>query len=168
MNTFVPNAPFLYPLKTSENLTVFELRTNGLININNYCTHFIKLAGWQLSGVATGWIKIFPGVSYPGGKFPGGNFPGGSFPGWELSGWGFSGWEIPWVGVVCVGIFRVEIFLGGNCPGGTYPGWEFSLVEVFQVGIVRWESSGWQFSGWEFPCYQNEIEIFRINSRFLE
>ena len=23
INTFVPNAPFLYPLKTSENLTVF-------------------------------------------------------------------------------------------------------------------------------------------------
>ena len=33
-------------------------------------------------------------------------------------------------------------FLGGNCPGGAYPGWEFSLVEVFRVGIVRWESSG--------------------------
>ena len=45
-------------------------------------------------------------------------------------------------------------FLGGSCPGGAYPGWEFSLVKVFRVGIVRWESSRWQFSGWEFSCYQ--------------
>ena len=45
-------------------------------------------------------------------------------------------------------IFRVGVFLGGNCPGETYPRWEYSLVEVFRVGIVRWESSGW-----EFLCY---------------
>ena len=108
-------------------------------------------------------VAIFRVGVFLGGSCPGGNFPGGSFPGWELSGWEFPVWEFSWVGVV-----RVGIFLGGNCPGGTYPGWEFSLVEVFQVGIVRWESSGWQFSGWQFPCYQNEIEIFRINSRFLE
>ena len=74
--------------------------------------------------------------------FLGGSCPGGSFPGWEFSEWEFSGWEFSWVGVVWVGFF-----LGGNCPGGTYPGWEFSLVEVFRVGIVRWESSGSQFSG---------------------
>ena len=35
----------------------------------------------------------------------------------------------------------------GIFPDGSYPGWEFSLVEVFRVGIVWWESSGWQFSG---------------------
>ena len=86
--------------------------------INNYCTHFIKLAGWQLPGVVIGWMKIFPGGNllcgnYPAGNFPGDNFLGGSFPGWELSRWGFSGWEFSWVGVVRVGIFRVEVFLGG-------------------------------------------------------
>ena len=94
--------------------------TNGLININNYYTHFIKSAGWQLSGVAIDWMKIFPGgnllcENYPGGNFPGGNFPGGSFPGWEFSGYEFSGWEFSWVGV----------FLGGSCPGGNHPGGNF-------------------------------------------
>ena len=44
------------------------------------------------------------------------------------------------------------IVLGGNCPGGnciggSYPGWEFSLVRVFRVGIVQWESSGGNFPG---------------------
>ena len=63
---------------------------NGLININNYCTPFIKLAGWQLSGVAIGSLNIFPGGNllcgnYPGGNFPRGIFPGGIFPGLELS-----------------------------------------------------------------------------------
>ena len=52
----------------------------------------------------------------------------------------------------------VEIFLGGNfrggnCPGGSYPGLEFSLMGVFRVRNVWWESSRWQFSGWEFSCY---------------
>ena len=121
--------------------------TNGLISINNYCSHFIKLAGWQLSGVTTAWMKIFPGENFLCGNYPGGNFPGGSFPGWELSRWEFSGWEFSWVGVVRVGISRVGVFLGGNCPGGTNPAWEFSLVEVFRGEMVRWESSGWQFSG---------------------
>ena len=51
--------------------------------------NFIKLAGWQLSGVAIGWMKIFPG-----GNFLGGNFPGGSYPGWEFSGWELSVWEL--------------------------------------------------------------------------
>ena len=76
-------------------------------------------------------MKIFPGGNVLRENYPGGNFVGGSFPGWELPKWELSGW----------------VFLGGNCPGGTYPGWEFSLVEVFRVGIVRWESSGSQFSG---------------------
>ena len=111
--------------------------------------NFIKLAGWQISGVSIGWMKIFPG-----GKFPGVNLPGGSFPGCELSGWQFFGWEFSLVGVVRVPIFRVAVFLGGNCPGGTYPWWEFPLVEVFRVGIVWWESSGLQFSGWEFSFYR--------------
>ena len=107
--------------------------------------NFIKLAGWQLSGVAIGWMKISPGgnllcVNYPGGKFP--------------------GWEFSWVGVV-----RVGVFLGGNCPGGTYPGWEFSLVEVFRVGIVRWESSGWGFS-----CYHktyHAANLYTLQSNLL-
>ena len=51
------------------------------------------------------------------------------------------------VGIVRVGVILGGDFLGGNCLGGSYPGWEFSLVGVFQVKIVRWESSGWQFSG---------------------
>ena len=84
--------------------------------------NFIKLAGWQLSGVAIGWMKIFPGWELSG---------------WKIFGWEFSGWEFSWVGVVRVDIFWVGVFLGGNCPGGIYPGWEFSLVEVFQVGIIR-------------------------------
>ena len=49
-----------------------------------------------------------------------------------------------------MGVVRVGVFLGRNCPDGSYSGWEFSLVEVFRVGIVQWESSWWQFSAWEF------------------
>ena len=58
LNTFVPNAPFLYPLKTSENLTVFwcfqgvekecignkwvkqELISDRKINVALNLTHF--------------------------------------------------------------------------------------------------------------------------------
>ena len=78
--------------------------------------NFIRLAGWQLSGVAIGWMKIFPGWNLLCGNYPGWNFPGVYFPG-EI----FPGWEFSWVGV----------FLGRNCQGGTYPGWEFSLMEGF-------------------------------------
>ena len=46
-----------------------------------------------------------------------------------------------WVGIFQVGVILCGNFLGGNAPGGSYPGWEFSLVGVFRVGIVRWESS---------------------------
>ena len=76
--------------------------------------NFIKLAGWQLSGVAIGWMKIFPGGNFLGGKFPGVNFPGGSFPGWELS-----RWDLSWVG----------IFFGGSFPGGNCP------VGIIRVGV---------------------------------
>ena len=93
-----------------------------------------------------------------GGSCPGWNFAGGSFPGWEFSGCEFSGWKFSWVGV-----FRVGVFLGGNCPGGTYPGCEFYLVEIFQVGIVQWESSGWEFS-----CYRyNKNLLVEILNIFL-
>ena len=64
-----------------------------------------------------------------------------------------------------VGIFRVGVSLGGNCPGGTYPGWGFSLVEVFRVGIVRWESSGWGFS-----CYHktyHATNLYTLQSNLL-
>ena len=65
---------------------------------------------------------------------------------------GIIGVEIFRVGIIMVGILQVEIvqlgvILSGNFLGGSYPGWEFSLVGVFWVGIVQWESSGWQFSG---------------------
>ena len=114
------------------------LGTNGLINISNYCTHFIKLAGWQLSGVAIGWMKIFPGGNllcgnYPGGNFPSGNFPSGSFPRWQSSGWEFS-----WVGIVQVGLILGGNFLwwkfsrwelsGGNHPGGNFQGGSFHVT----------------------------------------
>ena len=42
------------------------------------------------------------------------------------------------------------VFLGGNCPGEAYPGWEFSLVEVFRVGIARWEYLCGNFPGGSF------------------
>ena len=48
-------------------------------------SNFIKLAGWQLSGVAVGWLKIFLS-----GNFLGEKYPGGSFPGWKLCGLEFS------------------------------------------------------------------------------
>ena len=54
--------------------------------------NFIKLAGWQLSGVAIGWMKIFPGGNFLGGNHPDGKFPGGNFPGRS-----FSGWNLSWV-----------------------------------------------------------------------
>ena len=73
--------------------------------------NFIKLAGWQLFGVAIGWMKIFPGWELSG---------------WEIFGWQFSGWEFSWVGVVRVGIFRVGVFLDENFPGGNFAGWELS------------------------------------------
>ena len=65
------------------------------------------------------------------------------------------------VGFFQVGVFQVGVILGGNfpggdCPGGSYPGWKLSgwelswvrisLVGVFQVVIVRGESSRWEFS----------------------
>ena len=90
------------------------------------------------------WVEVFLGGSCPGGNFLGGSCPGGNFLGGSCPGGNF---------------------LGGNCPGGTYPGWGFSLVEVFWVGIVWWETSGWQFFGWEFSCYpsyhvRNSIYVF--------
>ena len=44
-------------------------------------------------------------------------------------------------------IVRVTVILGDNlpvlsCPRWNYPGREFSLLGVFRVGIVQWESSG--------------------------
>ena len=135
MNPFIPSAPFLYPLKT-ENLTVCmlsegrKLGTNVLININSYCTHFIRLAGWQLSAVATGWMKIFPG--------------------WELSWWEISGWEFSWVGVV-----RVGVFLGEICPGGTYQGWDFLWWKLFV-----WELSGGNHPGSNFHVTNFQIVSF--------
>ena len=129
MNPFVPNAPFLYPVKTSENLTVFWyfqgvekwcMVTNGLLNINNCCTDFIKLAGWLI-------IR--------GGNWLDENFSRWESSVWELSGWQFSGWEFSWVGVVRVGIVQVGLILGGNflwrkcsgweLPGGNHPGGNF-------------------------------------------
>ena len=76
-------------------------------------------------------VGVFQGGSCPGGNFPRGVFRVGVFLG----------------GSCPCGNFPGGVFLGENCPGGTYPRWEFSLVEVFRVGIVRWESSGWQLSG---------------------
>ena len=61
--------------------------------------NFIRLAGWQLSGVAIGWMKIFPGWELSGWEIFG----------WEFSGWELSGWEFSWVGTVQVGLI-----LGGN------------------------------------------------------
>ena len=81
------------------------LGTNGLININNYCTHFIKLAGWQLSWVVIGWMKIFPG----------GNYPVGSFPRWELSRLNLS-----WAGIFFWMKFSEWELSGGNHPCGIH------------------------------------------------
>ena len=72
--------------------------------------NFIKLAGWQFSGVEIGRIKIFPGGNFPVGKFPGGKFPVGSYLGWEFS---------------LVGVFRVGI-VQGESSGWQFSGWEFS------------------------------------------
>ena len=118
-----------------------KLGTNGLININNYCTHFIRLAGWQLSGVATGWMKIFPGVNFQGGNYPGGKFPGGNFPGGNFLGWELSGWEISWVRFVQVGLILGGDFLwwkvfvwelsGGNHSGSNFHVTNFKIVVSF-------------------------------------
>ena len=91
--------------------------------------NFIKLAGWQLSGVAIGWMKIFLGGNFLGGKFPGVNFPGGSFPGWELS-----RWDLSWVGIFFGGSFP-----GGNCVVGII------RVAIFWVGVFMlflWSTTG--------------------------
>ena len=109
--------------------------------------NFIRLAGWQLSGVAIDWTKIFPGWELSG---------------WEIFGWQFSEWEFSWVGVVRVGIFRVGVFLGGSCLGRTYPGWELSRCNLSWVGIVQvglilggnflwWKFSRWKLSGGNHP-----------------
>ena len=47
--------------------------------------NIIKSAGWQLSGVVIGWMKIFPGGNFLGANYPGDIIPGGSYPGWEFS-----------------------------------------------------------------------------------
>ena len=111
------------------------LGTNGLININNYCTHFIKLTRWQLSGVAIGWMKIFPDGNllcqiYQGGNFPGEDFPDGNFPGANFSGreffwveWELSRWELSWEG----------IFFGGSFPSGTFH--IFPHIFCFQIKL---------------------------------
>ena len=86
--------------------------------------NFIKLAGWQLSGVAVCWMKIFPFGNFQEGVFlgrscPGENFPAGSFPGWELS-----GWELSYLG----------IFFGGSFPGGNCLNW-FIRIAIFRVRV---------------------------------
>ena len=109
---------------------------NELININNYHTHFIKLTGRQLSLMAIGFMKIFPGGSllcenYWGGNFLCGNFPGANFPKWELSRWEFFWveWECPRCDLSWVGMF-----FGGSFPCGTHQGGTF-LGGTFYVNI---------------------------------
>ena len=124
--------PFSTPwkhLKTLRFSDVFRRKKNGalgtneLININNCCTHFIKLAGWLI-------IR--------GGNWPDENFSRWKSSVWELSGWQFSGWEFSWVGVVRVGIVQVGLILGGNflwrkcsgweLPDGNHPGGSFHVT----------------------------------------
>ena len=115
--------------------------------------NFIKLAGWQLSGVAIGWMKISPGGNLLCVNYPGGKFPGGSFPGWELSGWKLSGWEFSWVGIVQVGLILGGNFLwwkfsrwelsGGIHPGGNFLGGSFHVTKFptsFQNYQERFQS----------------------------
>ena len=134
------------------------LGTNGLINISNYCTHFIKLAGWQLSGVAISWMRIFPGGNLLCGNYPGGKFLGWRFPWWELSGWESSGWDFSWVVGVHEGIFRVGVFLGGSCLGGSFPGWELSRWDLSWVGIFF----GGSFLGGNCPVGIIRVVIFKV------
>ena len=111
-----------------------KLGTNGLININSYCTHFIRLAGWQLSGVATGWMKIFPGVNFQGGNYPRGKFPGGSFRGWELSGWEFSWVRFVQVGLILGGNFLWWKLFVWELSGGNHPRSNFHVTN-FQIAV---------------------------------
>ena len=77
------------------------LGTNGLININSFCTHFINLAGRQLAGskffqVGISSVGIIRVATFRVGVFLDGSCPGGSFPGWEFS---------------LVEVFRVGVFM---------------------------------------------------------
>ena len=83
--------------------------------------NFIKLAGWQLSGVVVGWMKIFSFGNFQVGVFLGGSCPGenllaGSFPGWDLPGWELS---------------YLRIFFGGSFPGGN------CLLGFIRIAIFR-------------------------------
>ena len=60
----------------------------------------------------------------------GGNWLDENFSRRESPVWDLSGWEFSRVGVVLVGIFRVE-----------FSGWEFSWVGAVRVGIFRVEFS---------------------------
>ena len=95
---------------------------NELININNYCPHFIELAGWRLSGVAIDWMNAFLGGNllcgnFPGGVFLGGICPGGTYPGWEFS---------------LVEVFRVGI-VRWESSGWQFSGWEFSYYQLHSI-----------------------------------
>ena len=55
INPLVPNAPFLYPLKTSENLKG-ALGTNGLKSINNHIFEHLKYtAHWNVVKLTSNW-----------------------------------------------------------------------------------------------------------------
>ena len=114
--------------------------------------NFLKLAGWLLSRVAIGWMKIFlfenflggsyPGWGIPGGSFPGGVFLGGSSPGGIFAGGSFPWWEYSRMGVILGGNFPWWKFSGwelsgGNHPGGNFPGWFITFSFRFHTVMNR-------------------------------
>ena len=98
--------------------------------------NFVKLSGFQLTGVEIGWVGIFLGRNFPGGNCLG-NFRV----------------EIGQVGIILDGNF-----LGGNCPSGCYPWWKFFGYELSWVEIFFDES----FPGDSCPVGIIRVGIFRL------
>ena len=115
---------------------------NVLININNYCTDFIKLAGWQLSGWGFfgwefpgwefSWVVVVQVENFWVGIFMGRSCPGVTYPRWEFS--------------------LVEVFRVGNVR------WESSW----------WQFFGWEFSCYQVDMHKSFISISRRSREVRE
>ena len=75
-----------------------ELEPPNNVQAKRIRTNFVKLAGWQLFGVAISWVGIFQVEVILGGNSAGRNCPGGNFP----------------VGINWVTVFRVGGFMLKN------------------------------------------------------
>ena len=58
LNSFVPNPPFLYPLKTSENLSVFREQRKGALRTNVLIVVFYKNVVFTFMALGIIWCYV--------------------------------------------------------------------------------------------------------------